>query len=845
MIDLQFHINCLQTQPLLHRLMMMSCMLLSLLSACTTVEPEKDAGLSNLGGVPSGNQAGYPSGNQAGYPSGTPSGTPSGNQNNWANQNQGDRPSLMRIGDKVAIVGQNLHIQLVASDSQNRPLTYGLRSILPMGAKFEKTTGTFDWTPDVSQIGKQFLLTFEVGNGILKDQESISVQVVSADDASGVQAPVAEPVGDLLIPIGRPWQYQLIVTDPNGDQVSYALEGISPMEIPNGLTVDQMGKMSWTPTNEQAGVYELNVIASDPSGLFVNIPVKCIVQEQNQNGENQPPQFADIPPQIAVVGQAFTLTLSAMDDQPQSLVYQVSERTVLPMNASFDRDSASLFWTPTEEQSNQSFAIIFEVSDGEYRDFVRVRIDVQSAMSSGACQADVYDTRPLNLSENQSVQGTLCAQYETDLFNIIIDQEMAIDVKVDFINAQGDIDISLVALNNPNFAPYQSQSSSSDTEEISTLNLTPGTYQVQVLLYGSGQNNYEIIYQRGQALSCSPDSAETGAGNQDIQNASTWQGSSTQSFNLCPGDLDIFEVYLEANQQITVNLRGQFDNPVIDLDLQILDSQGMIVESAGSSGSDEDLFVTVQQAGFYYVKIYPFDSINTQADYSLTITLGDVGNPNVEPMIDPNCMADHLENNNTYQTAKAINGVNLYTGLKECGEGDWYRLNTNTSKSFYAYFSSNTILDASFYNENQEVLTIESIDDHYVDGCDPNFIYCRRYKVPYPSNLLFVNVQAYASTDYEMRLRNGDEHGGSCVIDADCGNGFSCVQLAHGLACAKTCNTDSECGDRVFDRACVYQSNLSASYCVSLCSGGYECQDGLLCDPQVETISFNTSDVCQ
>ena len=48
------------------------------------------------------------------------------------------RPTLMRIGDKVAVVGELLSIQLVASDPENDVLSFSLRSALPEGAKFEK-----------------------------------------------------------------------------------------------------------------------------------------------------------------------------------------------------------------------------------------------------------------------------------------------------------------------------------------------------------------------------------------------------------------------------------------------------------------------------------------------------------------------------------------------------------------------------------------------------------------------------------------------------------------------------------------------------------------------------------
>jgi hypothetical protein len=88
-------------------------------------------------------------------------------------------PSFKLIGDKSVYPGQLLSFTISAFDPDNDPLTYKV-SKLPSGANFDPSTGTFSWTPDISQIGIYTDVIFTASDGKLDDLEKLSIIVINS-----------------------------------------------------------------------------------------------------------------------------------------------------------------------------------------------------------------------------------------------------------------------------------------------------------------------------------------------------------------------------------------------------------------------------------------------------------------------------------------------------------------------------------------------------------------------------------------------------------------------------------------------------------------------------------------
>lgn len=88
-------------------------------------------------------------------------------------------PILSPIGDKTVKAGENLEINVEASDPDGDNLIYSAEN-LPDGAIFDAYTGKFTWTPEYSQEGLYQNIIFKVSDGTEVVQEIISIKVKTA-----------------------------------------------------------------------------------------------------------------------------------------------------------------------------------------------------------------------------------------------------------------------------------------------------------------------------------------------------------------------------------------------------------------------------------------------------------------------------------------------------------------------------------------------------------------------------------------------------------------------------------------------------------------------------------------
>jgi RHS repeat-associated protein len=92
------------------------------------------------------------------------------------------------------------------------------------------------------------------GNSVSADQEVVLTS-----------APVISSLPPVQAQIGVPYVYQVIATDPNGDELSYLLGA-----FPNGMTIDEVtGEVSWLPSADQAPEVTINVVVKDIYGATV------------------------------------------------------------------------------------------------------------------------------------------------------------------------------------------------------------------------------------------------------------------------------------------------------------------------------------------------------------------------------------------------------------------------------------------------------------------------------------------------------------------------------------------------------------------------------------------------
>jgi len=467
----------------------------------------------------------------------------------------GGGPELGRVGDRVAEVGRELLIQLVATHPAGAPLSFSLLSRLPAGAAFDKPRGLFSWRPAEGDVGQSTLLTFEVSDGALKDQETIAVTVQPAGSVMNLP-PAVVPVSDQSLRVGQPWALQVEASDPNGDPLTYALSG----DVPPGLALDGgAGRLAWTPEARDVGVRALTLTVSDGL-LSVPLPLLLVVRDPNDMSADVPPSFSPMGPVAAVVGQLVSFQVSAQDDNPSALSFALERG---PQGAAFSPSDRRFSWTPTAEYAQRAVEVVLSVTDGTFKSYLLVTLQVAGAPSSSEpCPRDDYpDGATHRVLVDAPLAGLLlCEEGAVDTYSFTLSEEAQVEAQVSF-DARVDLDLDLYDAARVRLAFSNDMGTSS--ERVSAR-LPAGEYALAVTLYGGRAAQYSLSVVTGAAPLdpldplCAPDEFDQGGlgGRNDSPDAAAPIALSTYRGLTACGDEDWFSAPAAVDRPLALYVRS-------------------------------------------------------------------------------------------------------------------------------------------------------------------------------------------------------------------------------------------------------------------------------------------------
>ncbi|BAZ46381.1 DNA/RNA non-specific endonuclease [Chondrocystis sp. NIES-4102] len=183
------------------------------------------------------------------------------------------KPTLLPVSDRTFKEGDNIRIQLQASDTENDKLTFS-SNLLPGGSFLDPNTGIFEWTPGFFQAGN-YEIPFTVSDGKLSTTETFKLQILNVnaapkfDDLSNWAVAEGQTInfrafafdGDNpgFVPQERTADGQLTLIEGSDPTVTYAVEG-----LPEGATFDaDTAIFNWKPSYDKAGEYEVTFTATD------------------------------------------------------------------------------------------------------------------------------------------------------------------------------------------------------------------------------------------------------------------------------------------------------------------------------------------------------------------------------------------------------------------------------------------------------------------------------------------------------------------------------------------------------------------------------------------------------
>src|SRR5262249_24981951 len=150
--------------------------------------------------------------------------------------------------------------------------------------------------------------------------------------------------------------------DPDQNPLNFAVDGMPTGMALTPLVTYGTARIDWTPTAADIGALSLTFRVSDDGNAGAG-PVEQdsqIVQVVTRTS-NQAPILLPIGDQNLREGQAFTLTLTAVDPEGDPITYSA---TNLPSGATFNARTGVMQWTPGYFAAGDYAGIQFTGSDG-------------------------------------------------------------------------------------------------------------------------------------------------------------------------------------------------------------------------------------------------------------------------------------------------------------------------------------------------------------------------------------------------------------------------------------------------------------------------------------------------
>lgn len=263
--------------------------------------------------------------------------------------------------------------------------------------------------------------------------------------------------------------------------------------------------------------------------------------------------------------------------------------------------------------------------------------DEQGAPAAPPCSDDAFednDTRqtatPVTLPYNQPTLSS-CPN-DDDWYSFTLAQGAQVQIDALFFHSIGPTYLGNIniALFDPSGGFLAQSDSQTDNEKITYTATTTGTHFVSVHLFAAtpaAGNGYTLqISQTGGT--CTDDTWE----NNDTLQTAPYVGLPFTFANLriCPSDDDYFSFPLNAGDQVQLN--ALFDHSFGDVDIQLYNQSGTMVDGSHSQTDNENIKYLAPTTGPYAVRVTLFQAVPiTGNTYSIQVSSTFVGPPGPPP----------------------------------------------------------------------------------------------------------------------------------------------------------------------------------------------------------------------
>jgi len=576
-------------------------------------------------------------------------------------------PTFADVGDQILPVGQAYTLSLIATDPDGDRLTYGHEGSLPTGAALDATTGVFSWTPAAGDVGAPVRVTFTVSDGAASD--TLAVRFV-VDDGGGTVAkpPVFAAIAPQSVKVGQTLTLTLQATDPNGDAVTFTIQGAAPSGAAlNGATFTYTGQAS-----EVGQTFQMTFAASDGTLTAVTTVKISVTSGQVAScvpDANEPNEVVATATALPFGTRTATLceTESTFDIDTYAIVVPAGQElrvtltfdgaaadldlALLDANDQFLADSDGVGSTEELRYAPVGEETVYLAVFGYSLEPLTLTYTLETALGEvQVCSDDTYEDNdspfeatPLD-DTAQSASLSICPG-DLDYWVFSVTCGARVEVIMD-IAGGADLDLDLYDTIDGAGAPIASAFTEEATEYIDVpAAARPGSWLLKVKGYpeASGQGGYQLITDSSGGCQ---DDAQAGASKAAAKALGTAGGLA--DLRTCCSD-DWYAWSLQANDKVVIDF-GVFDAG--SLGAIVYGSNGTTqIASKEPSTNGGLMFFSADAAGTYYLKVSGSVGTRYSIDWTVESSTGgctlmscdkydncNTSNGQCEP--DPWCRAD-------------------------------------------------------------------------------------------------------------------------------------------------------------------------------------------------------------
>ena len=294
-------------------------------------------------------------------------------------------PLILEKPGPVAFINEPYVGQVNIQDKNSRNTARLIPVRTPQNLVME-SSGRITWVPEANQTGFHDIL-FELTDDMSTALDSFTIFANTP--------PIIISKPNEHVPVGKPWNYNVEVNDPNNNQdISFLL---SESSIPN-LTISRRGHITWTPTEAELGRQTFTISVSD--GLRDDLQ-KVVVYV------NSSPVLGNVADTLATVARPYSTSLPVTDlNKDQKLNYAF---LTAPKGMQIS-PAGQITWTPSKTQKGWN-EIFVKVSDKYSSDTYKFAVYANAPplivskadTMAIAGQEYVYEIKALDLNTDQEL----------------------------------------------------------------------------------------------------------------------------------------------------------------------------------------------------------------------------------------------------------------------------------------------------------------------------------------------------------------------------------------------------------------------------------------------------------